>query len=257
MQKKYFAHLITMIFLLSLNTDAFAGFIIPNNQKAKENAKAPEHSPVIKITETGDWDLERIDFVHYAKGTHPSKGGKPQESCTKLLGYKWKNTPVNYQINPSNSQNLTEDFVLNTIQKSAENWDMETSLELSSDTLTINYSAQYGLRDGQNSIVFGSYADNNAIAVTSVWYTRVGKQIIEFDMIFNTNYVWGDAMQNPNLMDLENIATHEFGHSFGLADIYTTTCSAVTMYGYSFNGDTEKRTLEEADIQGLQQMYGS
>ena len=75
-------------------------------------------------------------------------------------------------------------------------------------------------------------------------------------MLFNEHYMWGDAAINPSLMDLQNIATHELGHSIGLGDIYTTTCSAVTMFGYSDNGETSKRTLEQPDITGLQKMYG-
>ena len=57
-------------------------------------------------------------------------------------------------------------------------------------------------------------------------------------------------------MDLQNIATHELGHSAGLNDIYSSTCSEVTMYGYSSYGETKKRTLEQPDITGLQKIYG-
>jgi len=74
--------------------------------------------------------------------------------------------------------------------------------------------------------------------------------------MFDTDFTWGDATSNPGLMDLQNIATHELGHGVGLADIYTSSCSAVTMYGYSNNGETEKRTLELPDITGLQKIYG-
>ena len=42
----------------------------------------------------------------------------------------------------------------------------------------------------------------------------------------------------------------------GLADVYDYTCSAVTMYGYSDYGETDKRTLETTDIAGLQVLYG-
>ena len=56
-------------------------------------------------------------------------------------------------------------------------------------------------------------------------------------------------------MDLQNIATHELGHAVGMDDIYTDSCSHVTMYGYSYEGDTEKRTLELPDIEGLLRMY--
>jgi len=75
-------------------------------------------------------------------------------------------------------------------------------------------------------------------------------------MLLNDNYQWGDATVDPSLMDLENIMTHELGHSIGLSDIYTDSCSSVTMYGYSNYGDVEKRSLENPDILGLQSMYG-
>jgi len=48
-----------------------ASMLIPSNDKAKENARAPEKSPVITETETGNWDLERVDFIHYAKPNNP------------------------------------------------------------------------------------------------------------------------------------------------------------------------------------------
>ena len=56
-------------------------------------------------------------------------------------------------------------------------------------------------------------------------------------------------------MDLQNIATHELGHAVGLDDIYTSTCSEVTMYGYSTYMETKKRTLEQPDIKGISGIY--
>ena len=110
------------------------------------------------------------------------------------------------------------------------------------------------MQDFVNAIDFGDYSDDKVIAVTSVWYTPKGRQIVEFDIRFNTRFSWGDAESDK--MDLQNIATHELGHSIGLADIYSTACSAVTMYGYSDYGEIQKRTLEQPDITGLQKMYG-
>ena len=50
------------------------------NENAKENSKAPENSPVIGE----NWDLERVDFIHFAK---PSGISRPQktETCYKLM----------------------------------------------------------------------------------------------------------------------------------------------------------------------------
>ena len=240
------------VIALVLSLAAAASMLIPANDRAKENGKAPDNSPVIDE----GWDLERVDFIHYVKP--PNVGGGPKaETCYKLMGVKWKAFPVRYVINPTNPQNLSEAFVTSAIAAGAETWDAATSTELFSDAYTVNYSAQYGVQNYRNEIDFGDYPDNGVIAVTSVWYTPVGKRLVEYDMRFNTRFSWGDATVNNATMDLLNIATHEKGHGIGLADIYSTTCSQVTMYGYSAYGETSKRTLEQPDITGLQQMYGA
>lgn len=244
---------VAVFFLISL---VAASMIIPVNEKAKENGKAIENSPVIIETETGEWQLDRVDFIHYAKPENPGKTPKTN-ICYKLMGVKWSLVPVSYVINPSNSQGLAESFVTNAISISSETWDASTSAELLNDVYGINYTAQYGVQNFQNAIVFNSYPDNNVIAVTSVWFTRVGRKIVEFDILFNNNFNWGDATINSSKMDLQNIAIHELGHAVGLDDIYSSSCSQVTMYGYSTEGETSKRTLEQADIIGLQRMYGA
>jgi len=241
--------------VLAVASGVSATMLIPAADQAKENAKAPEKSPVITETNGGEWGLERVDFIHYAKPNGPAKPAKT-ETCYKLMGVKWNPLPVSYIINPTNSQGLGENFVASAISTSAETWDEATSKELFNDAYTIDTAVQYGDQDYKNAIAFGDYPDSRVIAVTSVWYTRVGKRIVEFDVLFNTGFAWGDALGGSSVMDLQNITTHELGHAVGLSDIYSTTCSAVTMYGYSDYGETQKRTLEQADITGLQKIYG-
>ena len=93
---------------------ATASMKIPVNENAS-GAPAPEKSPAI-----GDgWELERVDFIHYAKP--PTTGKTPKAgSCYKLTGYKWKSLPVSYVINPANPQGLTQDFISSTIAASME-----------------------------------------------------------------------------------------------------------------------------------------
>lgn len=241
--------------LIVVSATASASMLIPANSNAKENAKAPEKSPVISETDSGNWDLERVDFIHYAK---PPGTAKPPatSACYKLMGVKWNTMPVNYVVNPSNTQELSEAVITSAISASAETWDAATSKELFKNEYSIDESVQYGVQDFRNAMVFGDYPNNNVIAVTSVWYMRRGKQIVEFDQLYNTRFNWGNATENSSKMDLQNIATHELGHAVGLDDIYTTSCSAVTMYGYSSYGETAKRTLEQPDITGLQIIYG-
>ncbi len=207
--------------------------------------------------------LEKIEFIHWKKDfarPEAAKAPKPP-ACYKTLlptKVKWPAIPVNYAINPTNPQNLAESFVESAISTSAETWDATTSRELFNGAYTVDYTATYGAQDYENAITFGNYPTAGVIAVTTVWYNPATKAIVEFDVMFDTDWIWGDVTnpETPNVMDLQNIATHELGHGIGLGDIYDSACSAVTMFGYSNYGEIIKRTLEIPDITGLQKLYG-
>lgn len=247
----------TLFVFLGLSGTALAG-LIPINEHAKDNGKAPDNSPVITQTGSGEWDLVRVDFIHYAKPESPAKPpkGPKAAACYKLLGPKWKSLPVSYVINPAGSS-LDESFVASAISAGAEEWDNWTGVELFDDSYGISSEVAYGSQDFVNAMSFGDYPSDGVIAVTSVWYTLKGRQIVEFDILFDTDYTWGDATVNPALMDLQNIATHEIGHGAGLDDLYQDTCSEETMFGYSENGEVKKRDLNSGDIAGIQRLYGN
>ena len=239
-----------------------AGIMIPAADKAKENAEvAVEKSPAIggdrASTPPG---LEKIEFIHWKKNFAKPSGAKgpKQPACYKFLTptkIKWTSLPVSYEINPNNPQGLDETFVINAISTSAETWDAATSQELMNDIYTVDYTAAYGVQNYENALIFGNYPTAGVIAVTTVWYNPAAKAIVEFDIMFDTDWTWGDATLDATKMDLQNIATHELGHGVGLADVYDSACSSVTMYGYSDYGEIIKRTLENPDITGLLKLY--
>jgi len=109
--------------------------------------------------------------------------------------------------------------------------------------------------------------ESGVIAVCIVWGYFTGppstRRIVEFDIMFDTDFNWGCAgdtnetgLGDTSFMDLQNIATHELGHGVGLGDLYITEASDETMYGYSTEGETKKRTLYIGDIAGIQELYG-
>jgi hypothetical protein len=255
MKKVYFASiLVAMILLVSVTATA-----IP-----------PEHS--------NGKGPQKIVLIHYKNGfAKPAcnnngicepelgekkscadcrNGGNGESTCYKFLakGVKWKDLPVDYVIHP--------DLDTGAISAGAEEWDSHTSANLVG-SYSIDNGATWDdeVPDGRNEMVFGDYDQAGVIAVTIIWGYFYGppgqRRITEFDILFDTDFTWGDATKDSSVMDLQNIATHEFGHGFGLGDLYETSCIEETMYGYSTEGETSKRDLNAGDIAGIQELYGS
>jgi len=274
--KKIGLGILVVAIALTLSGFVSAAKLIPLPDKAKEVTKA-DNSPVINKVEIEGEEhlalttpgLEKIVFIHYKKGfaKPPWAGGgkdKPKESkCYEFLGrgVKWQDLPVNYVIDPDNPDGLTEEFITSAIVAGVEEWDANTSTELFG-SYAIDYNASWDndAPDGRNELVFGDYPEEGVIGVAVIWGYFSGpphsRRIVEFDVLFDIDFAWGDGTLNPAVMDLQNIATHEIGHGVGLGDVYETACSEVTMYGYSTEGETKKRTLEQADVNGIQELYG-
>lgn len=228
--------------------------------------------PVISIAFAGKPDrgpLEKIVFIHYKKGygKPPGTPGKGSEKGYYELfgkGIEWKTLPVKYYIDSKIPEYLTLAFVKSALSASAEEWDSWTSSELFSDDYDViddgSWDDTVEELDGRNELVFGDYPEDGVIAVAIVWGYFSGppkqRSIVEFDIMFDTDYPWGDATANSEVMDLQNIATHELGHGVGLADLYDYSASEETIYGYSTRGETKKRTLYIGDKAGIQKLYG-
>lgn len=199
--------------------------------------------------------LEKAVFIHYKKDfAKPPKGGGGSTSC---YGFLSKGAKIKQMANLVIHPDLDTTAVLGGVLE----WDSHTQTLLFGST-TIDASADWDseMPDGRNEFSFGNYPKEGVIAITIVWGYFSGppqaKEIIEFDVMFDSDFNWGDASNDPSLMDLQNIITHEIGHGIGLADVYNSACDQVTMYGYSNYGELNKRSIEQQDIKGLQTLYG-
>ncbi len=114
---------------------------------------------------------------------------------------------------------------------------------------TANHS--YNLMWGRTS--------GSSLAVTYTWQWTSGE--IESDTIFGDQFTWRDlgaesdgCYENAgNVYDIANIATHEFGHTYGLD--HPAAARFETMYAYGYSGETLKRSPASGDVAGINSLY--
>lgn len=190
--------------------------------------------------------------------------------CYKFLasGARWKVVEP-WLVNPLNSRGLTDSFVFSNLSTDMVKWEdaadgvVNNSQGvnilgdgiLTSDSLVADTNAP----DGQNEVYFADVDSPGAIAITIVWGIFSGptkqRRLVEWDQIYDDSDFDWSMTGELNKMDFENIATHELGHSVGMADLYTSSCSEETMYGYAGYGETKKRDLNKGDIVGVSALY--
>lgn len=109
--------------------------------------------------------------------------------------------------------------------------------------------------DNVNAIMWKKLG-RSTIGVTFAWFSRTTGEVLELDTVFNKRYPWAifanapDCQSFPDAYDVQNIATHEFGHWVGLDDLIEEEEKDLTMYGFSAGGEVKKRTLGRGDISG-------
>ena len=98
-----------------------------------------------------------------------------------------------------------------------------------------------------------------SLATTYTWRWNDG--FVESDTVFNFKYLWWQAPNEGdgcfegagNVYDVANIATHEFGHSYGLD--HPAGARFETMYAFGYSGETLKRSLAAGDRAGVAALY--
>ena len=108
--------------------------------------------------------------------------------------------------------------------------------------------------DNTNEVYFADIESDGAIAVTTIWFTSRGNQILEWDMVFDDfNFLWSENGEEGK-MDFENIAMHELGHAAGLGHP-DDSCIDETMFRFASLGETKKQDLHDGDIAGINTLY--
>ena len=246
------------------------------NENASDKAKSkagfiPEHA--VKISEsvyslgnakdhTGKV-VEGFLFIDNKKspakpdGT-PGNGNKKTKTgetstCYTLFakGASWKTTEP-YIIGPGIDGTLTA--------ASLDAWDSEVEFEIfGSEQAGTPNGADSNSPDNKNEVMFENLGSTSTIAYTITWGIFGGppsqRELVEWDAVFNSDYAFGNADDISDVMDYQNIATHEFGHAAGLGHP-GDSCVDETMYAFASPGETKKRDLNAGDIAGINKLSG-
>ena len=116
-------------------------------------------------------------------------------------------------------------------------------------------NSAFGKLDSKNIISFGSLSEyEGTLAINAVWYNPTTGELLDSDIRINTDYSFSTD-KTSDTFDVQNILTHELGHSLFLSDLYNAADSEKTMYGYAGYEETKKRTLHNDDIAGICFLY--
>src|SRR3954469_25752139 len=169
-----------------------------------------------------------------------------QNGCYSTDGAQWTVSSATYQIGPTVPAGWT-----GAIDAATATWNgVGVGFRLVNDSASVNELSYKDLVAAYGS----SYS--NTFAVTTTWSSsstgRIGKAAIEI----KNKWAWSTGGE-ANMAGVQNILTHEFGRWMRLLDIYSpSTCGEVTMWGSAAYGETKKRTLDQADIDGFRTLYG-
>jgi Matrixin len=108
--------------------------------------------------------------------------------------------------------------------------------------------------DNHNTVAFGDLP-GSVLAYTCWWY--IGNQTMEADMRINkADFHWAVTPSScSNAYILQGVATHEFGHVYGLGHVSQTGHANETMSTQIYTCDASDETLGLGDMLGLETHY--
>jgi hypothetical protein len=194
-------------------------------------------------------------FIHRPRVLKPNHLGLCTETSSDSGHFEleaWHlSGPITWSLNPKTVPgNLRLDDVNRALVDSFAAW-YSGVFTRGADT-----KANRAKLDKVNAILWKKLA-RSTLGLTFVWYSRATGELVEVDTVFNKRHPWAifsdsaECQSSPDAYDLQNIATHEFGHWIGLDDLYDSSDKDLTMYGFGAGGETKKRTPGTGDVNGM------
>lgn len=171
-----------------------------------------------------------------------------------LTGWHLPSGPFSYRINTRRAPDAIASSASSAIAAAAQTWaaadaDKQLTFAGTTDISRPRY-------DG-NNVVLWKLLPGRTVAAAYVWYHPSTGEVLDADMVLNTRVAWaannpanGDCGGVAGAYDAQAIVTHEFGHWFGLEDLYNASTTDLTMHGIVTVGELKKASLGEGDRLG-------
>jgi hypothetical protein len=207
---------------------------------------------VARVPETWSGDV-RVQ----SHGAGALSNGIFHEISFTWTGTKWNTAdlPFEWWLHEDGAPGCTVTDTRSRLVAGYDTWACASDVTHAYQGTTATTGADHG--DGVNVQWWSNsgWANDGTIAVCSWRYWTASGDIIEYDISYNSQYFTWSCAGAAGAMDVENIATHEEGHSTGLGDLYGDADNLETMYGWTSDGVTQGRTLEPDDVEGAEFMY--
>ncbi|ROS68644.1 matrixin [Curtobacterium sp. PhB172] len=199
-----------------------------------------------------------------SRGAATTAATKAATSCTNTsytrLGFRWT-APVQWSYNPNN-QKVTGPSAIGagadawtgavtacgrTINSTADQKHLGTLKQ----SMGVTATGGCGTANASSVVGWGSLP-SGTLGVTCVW-SRSGTAV-ETDQRYSTSVNWSAAATcSGDRFDLRGVATHEWGHAYGLG--HTAKNSGLVMRPSATTCDTAQRGLGLGDLMGIDAIY--
>ena len=183
-----------------------------------------------------------------------ANGGLTAADDYALAGWKASGTATVYLSRSTIPSNLIG--VRRATQRAFDTWRAAES-GVPAMTVVSRGAATAASANRRNELMWGA-VPRGMVAATYTWRWSDGR--IESDVVFNQRLPWflaasrGDGCKEGQpAYDVRNVATHEFGHVFGMT--HPIEGRYESMYAVGYTGETLKRSLGRGDSAGIRALY--